>query len=69
MFGVVEHDLFVSLSNIRFHLDFAFQFLQEIILCLFQQNQVIRGQNQIINIQNYDHIRIFLNSLKNKHYG
>jgi hypothetical protein len=26
----------------------------------------VRGQNQIINIQSYDHIKVFLNSLKIK---
>ncbi len=41
-----------------------FNFFQKIILCLFQQNQIIKGQNQIINIQSYDHIKIFLNFFK-----
>jgi hypothetical protein len=39
-----------------------FNFFQKIILYLFQQ--VIKGQNQIINMQSYDHIKKFLNFFK-----
>jgi hypothetical protein len=50
-------------------LDPLFQISLNFFFLIFQQSQVIRGQNQIINIQNYDQIKVFFELFKNKHYG
>jgi hypothetical protein len=45
LIGLVKHNLFISLNNVGFHLNRPFQKIQEIILCFFQQSQIIEGQN------------------------